>query len=102
MGRKVEREMRSDSYSSESWYKDCVDTDDMDFDEPGRIFKGTTRTVTKYCYKYDKGMGKDFKQDILIRSITAISMNIMKKSLAGLSTIIEATLKRRLRLNARY
>lgn len=37
----------------------------MDFDEPGRIFKGTTRTVTKYCYKYDKGMGKDFKQDIL-------------------------------------
>lgn len=64
-GAKVEREMRSDSYSSESWYKDCVDTDDMDFDEPGRIFKGTTRTVTKYCYKYDKGMGKDFKQDIL-------------------------------------
>lgn len=70
-GAKVDKAMRSDSYTDESWYKRCVDTDDMEEEESGRFF---SRTVTRYCYKYDKGLGKDFKKDI-VDAIYLLDMN---------------------------
>lgn len=64
-GAKVDRKMRQDPYANEAWYKRCIDTDDMERVEEGRIFKGLLHNVTRYCYDYDIGMGNDFKKDIL-------------------------------------
>ena len=64
-GSKVDRKMRQDPYANEAWYKRCIDTDEMERVEAGRIFKGVLHNVTRYCYDYDIGMGGDFKKDIL-------------------------------------
>ena len=65
MGRQSRSENEAGPYANEAWYKRCIDTDDMERVEAGRIFKGVLYNVTRYCYDYDIGMGNDFKKDIL-------------------------------------
>lgn len=59
----VAKQMKNDKYSDSDWYKrQYIDTDYMTEEEEGFLFN---HTKTRYCYKFDKSICKDFKSDIM-------------------------------------
>ena len=63
--------MKNDECSDSDWYKRrYIDTDYTTEEEEGFLFN---HTKTRYCYKFDKSICKDFKSDIMAQIDSILS-----------------------------
>ena len=70
-GYKVAEQMKNDECSDSDWYKRrYIDTDYTTEEEEGFLFN---HTKTRYCYKFDKSICKDFKSDIMAQIDSILS-----------------------------